>query len=173
VRPLQVVAGNFASGLLAYFGADVIKVEPPGRGDALRHLRMLDDSGTSLWWRSYVSWGSCTALCCAALAVGRGGGAIAGPPQLHAVAWQHPRGDRAAPVQPRPHSGHAYATEPHWCVTTAACGAHLQGRNRRCITVDLHNEEGRALVRRLAECMDVLVENFRPGGRAGHHPPHG
>lgn len=49
----QVVAGNFAGGLLGYFGAQVIKVEPPGRGDALRHLRDLDSSGTSLWWRSY------------------------------------------------------------------------------------------------------------------------
>ncbi|EFN53684.1 hypothetical protein CHLNCDRAFT_25506, partial [Chlorella variabilis] len=73
----QVVAGNFCGGLLAYFGADVIKVEPPGRGDALRHLRMADAGGTSLWWRSY-------------------------------------------------------------------------GRNRRCMTIDLHNEEGRQL-------------NFRPG----------
>jgi crotonobetainyl-CoA:carnitine CoA-transferase CaiB-like acyl-CoA transferase len=87
----QVVAGNFCGGLLAYFGADVIKVEPPGRGDALRHLRTLDAGGTSLWWRSY-------------------------------------------------------------------------GRNRRCMTVDLHNEEGRGLVRRLAAKCDVLVENFRPGG---------
>lgn len=49
----QVVAGNFAGGLLGYFGAEVIKVEHPGRGDALRHLRDLDSSGTSLWWRSY------------------------------------------------------------------------------------------------------------------------
>ncbi|PSC70037.1 carnitine dehydratase [Micractinium conductrix] len=86
----QVVAGNFCGGLLAYFGADVIKVEPPGRGDALRHLRMDDGSGTSLWWRSY-------------------------------------------------------------------------GRNRRCITIDLHNPEGRQLVRQLAARSDVLVENFRPG----------
>ena len=47
------MAGGYAGGILAYFGADVIKVEPPGRGDALRHLRMSDASGTSLWWRSY------------------------------------------------------------------------------------------------------------------------
>ncbi|KAL4518514.1 hypothetical protein Ndes2437B_g00614 [Nannochloris sp. 'desiccata'] len=86
----QVVAGNFASGLLAYFGADVIKIEPPGRGDALRHLRDLDPTGTSLWWRSY-------------------------------------------------------------------------GRNRRCITVDLHQEQGREIVKKLAQNVDVIVENFRPG----------
>lgn len=86
----QVVAGNFAGGLLAYFGAEVIKIEPPNRGDALRHLREADASGTSLWWRSY-------------------------------------------------------------------------GRNRRCMTIDLHNEEGRQLVRQLSDKVDVLVENFRPG----------
>lgn len=86
----QVVAGNFCGALLAYFGADVIKVEPPGRGDALRHLRMADDTNTSLWWRSY-------------------------------------------------------------------------GRNRRCITLDLHNEEGRRVLRQLADKADCLVENFRPG----------
>lgn len=86
----QVVAGNFAGALLSYFGADVIKVEPPKRGDALRHLRTIDDSGTSLWWRTY-------------------------------------------------------------------------GRNRRCITVDMHSELGRDVVKRLANKCDVLIENFRPG----------
>lgn len=50
----QVVAGNFCGALLAYFGADVIKVEPPGKGDALRSLRTLDESDTALWWRTYV-----------------------------------------------------------------------------------------------------------------------
>ncbi len=30
------------------------QVEPPKRGDPLRTLRALDDTGTSLWWRSYV-----------------------------------------------------------------------------------------------------------------------
>ncbi|GLC40766.1 hypothetical protein PLESTB_000024800 [Pleodorina starrii] len=49
----QVVAGNFCGALLAYFGADVIKVEPPKKGDALRSLRTLDSSGTSLWWRCH------------------------------------------------------------------------------------------------------------------------
>ncbi|GIL52300.1 hypothetical protein Vafri_8210, partial [Volvox africanus] len=49
----QVVAGNFCGALLAYFGADVIKVEPPQKGDALRSLRTLDPSGTSLWWRCH------------------------------------------------------------------------------------------------------------------------
>lgn len=29
------------------------QVEPPGRGDALRSLRTLDASGTSLWWRCH------------------------------------------------------------------------------------------------------------------------
>ena len=86
----QVVAGNFCGALLSQFGADVIKVEPPNRGDALRHLRTLDETGTSLWWRSY-------------------------------------------------------------------------GRNRKCITVDLHKEEGREIIRKLAQKCDLIIENFRPG----------
>jgi len=31
-----------------------LQVEPPGKGDAIRSLRMMDSSETSLWWRSYV-----------------------------------------------------------------------------------------------------------------------
>ena len=85
----QLLAGPFAATILAYFGAEVIKVEPPGRGDPLRVWRLLED-GTSLWWRSL-------------------------------------------------------------------------GRNKKCITLDLRKEEGRALARRLAEKCDVVVENFRPG----------
>ena len=37
--------------MLAYFGADVIKVEPPGKGDPIRQWRVVKD-GTSLWWYS-------------------------------------------------------------------------------------------------------------------------
>jgi crotonobetainyl-CoA:carnitine CoA-transferase CaiB-like acyl-CoA transferase len=36
-------------------------------------------------------------------------------------------------------------------------------RNKRSITADLRTAEGRALVRRLAEHVDVVVENFRTG----------
>ncbi|MDH4377314.1 MAG: CoA transferase [Ramlibacter sp.] len=45
----QLIAGPFAGKTLADFGADVIKVEPPGVGDPLRKWRMLRD-GTSVWW---------------------------------------------------------------------------------------------------------------------------
>jgi formyl-CoA transferase len=45
----QLIAGPFAAKLFAEFGADVIKVEPPGTGDPLRQWRLLHD-GTSLWW---------------------------------------------------------------------------------------------------------------------------
>ena len=48
----QLLAGPFAGTLLAYFGADVIKVEPPGDGDPIRGWRLLDKDGTSFWWRS-------------------------------------------------------------------------------------------------------------------------
>ena len=45
----QLIAGPFAGKTLAEFGADVIKVEPPGVGDPLRLWRMLRN-GTSVWW---------------------------------------------------------------------------------------------------------------------------
>ena len=48
----QLLAGPFAGTMLAYFGAEVIKVEPPGAGDPIRGWRILDDTGTAFWWRS-------------------------------------------------------------------------------------------------------------------------
>lgn len=86
----QLLAGPFAGSILAYYGAEVIKVEPPGAGDPIRNWRILDDDGTSFWWRSL-------------------------------------------------------------------------GRNKKCITANLRNEQGRELVRGLALKCDVLIENFRPG----------
>jgi crotonobetainyl-CoA:carnitine CoA-transferase CaiB-like acyl-CoA transferase len=85
----QLLAGPWAGTVLAYFGADVIKVEPP-EGDPIRSWRALDPNGTSYWWRSVA-------------------------------------------------------------------------RNKRCVTIDLRTEEGRALAKRLALRSDVLIENFRPG----------
>jgi crotonobetainyl-CoA:carnitine CoA-transferase CaiB-like acyl-CoA transferase len=84
----QLLAGPFAGSLLGYFGADVVKVEPPD-GDPIRSWRVVED-GVSLWWRSLA-------------------------------------------------------------------------RNKRSIVIDLHHDEGRALVRRLLAESDVLIENFRPG----------
>jgi crotonobetainyl-CoA:carnitine CoA-transferase CaiB-like acyl-CoA transferase len=98
VRPLdgvrvlelgQLIAGPFAGCILAYFGAEVIKIEPPEKGDPLRLWRILEH-GTSLWWRSL-------------------------------------------------------------------------GRNKKCITLNLYTEKGRHIARQLAERVDILVENFRPG----------
>ena len=48
----QLLAGPFAGTLLGYFGAEVIKIEPPGEGDPIRHWRLLDKDGTGYWWRS-------------------------------------------------------------------------------------------------------------------------
>lgn len=46
----SLIAGPFAGKILAEFGAEVIKIEPPGKGDPLRVWRHVHD-GTSLWFR--------------------------------------------------------------------------------------------------------------------------
>jgi crotonobetainyl-CoA:carnitine CoA-transferase CaiB-like acyl-CoA transferase len=86
----QLLAGPFVGSLLGYYGAEIIKVETPGDGDPIRKWRVLDENGTSYWWRSL-------------------------------------------------------------------------GRNKKCITANLRTDEGRDIVRRLAEQSDVIVENFKPG----------
>ncbi|MFT4606335.1 MAG: crotonobetainyl-CoA:carnitine CoA-transferase CaiB-like acyl-CoA transferase [Urechidicola sp.] len=47
----QLLAGPFAGCMLGYFGAEVIKIEPPKGGDPIRNWRVVKD-GTSLWWHS-------------------------------------------------------------------------------------------------------------------------
>ena len=47
----QLLAGPFAGCMLGYFGAEVIKIEPPEGGDPIRGWREVQD-GTSLWWYS-------------------------------------------------------------------------------------------------------------------------
>ncbi len=45
----QLIAGPFAGKFFAEFGAEVIKIEPPGKGDPLRNWRGMHGD-TSLWW---------------------------------------------------------------------------------------------------------------------------
>jgi formyl-CoA transferase len=85
----QLIAGPFAGALLASFGAEVIKVEPPEGGDPMRGWRMRHD-GTSLWWYSIA-------------------------------------------------------------------------RNKKSITLDLRDARAPALLKRLVQKSDIVLENFRPG----------
>ena len=51
--------------------------------------------------------------------------------------------------------------------TPTACGDSLvwlsEGRNKKSLTINLKSAEGSALLKRLVEKADVLVENFQPG----------
>lgn len=85
----QLLAGPFAGCMLGYFGAEVIKIEPPGSGDPIRGWREMRGD-TSLWWRSIA-------------------------------------------------------------------------RNKKSVTIDLKSADGVALVKRLIDSADVVIENFRPG----------
>ncbi|MEU4240111.1 CoA transferase [Actinoplanes sp. NPDC026619] len=86
----QLLAGPFCGQLLGDFGAEVIKVEDPGRGDPMREWGREKPHGKSLWW----------------------------------------------PVV---------------------------ARNKKSVTCDLRQPEGQALVRKLIDSADIVVENFRPG----------
>ena len=46
----QLIAGPFAGKTLGEFGADVVKIKPPGAGDPLRNGRLIKN-GTSVWWQ--------------------------------------------------------------------------------------------------------------------------
>ena len=45
----NIVAAPFAGKILSEFGAEVIKVEEPTKGDPLRNWRVMDKE-TSVWW---------------------------------------------------------------------------------------------------------------------------
>lgn len=46
----QLLAGPFCGQLLGDFGAEVIKIEPPGKGDPMREWGQEKAHGKSLWW---------------------------------------------------------------------------------------------------------------------------
>ena len=46
----RLAAGNMVSHMFADFGADVVKVEKPGKGDDLRNWKI---NGISHWWAVY------------------------------------------------------------------------------------------------------------------------
>ena len=57
----QLLAGPFTGTILGYFGAEVIKVEPPDGGDPIRAWREVRN-GTSLWWASLARNKKCVTL---------------------------------------------------------------------------------------------------------------
>ncbi len=89
----NVLAGPFCCHQLAHLGADVIKVEVPGRGDLARQLGADSELNQKLMGVSFLA----------------------------------------------------------------------QNAGKRSVTLNLKNEKGVALLKRLVASADVLVENFRPG----------
>ncbi|TCH99979.1 CoA transferase [Roseococcus sp. SYP-B2431] len=85
----QMIAAPLACTMMADFGAEVIKIEHPVQGDAMRS-RPPEKDGKSLWWK-------------------------------------------------------------------------VIARNKRNVTLNLSKPEGQALLKRLVEHADILVENYRPG----------
>lgn len=57
----QLLAGPFAATILGYYGAEVIKVEPPEGGDPIRRWRIVKNE-TSLWWYSIARNKKCVTL---------------------------------------------------------------------------------------------------------------
>ena len=57
----QLLAGPWAGTMLAYFGAEVIKIEPPEIGDPIRKWRAVKND-TSLWWSSLARNKKCVTL---------------------------------------------------------------------------------------------------------------
>ena len=60
-----LIAGPFGARLLAEFGAGVIKIEVPKKGDPIRNWRVLCN-GTSLWWYVQSRNKKCITLVCSA-----------------------------------------------------------------------------------------------------------
>lgn len=86
----NIIAGPYAASILSEFGADVIKVEMPGKGDGFRSMGPRSKDGKSIRWPS-------------------------------------------------------------------------MGRNKRCVTLDFHKEEGRKIFLELVAQADAVIENFRTG----------
>lgn len=57
----QLLAGPFAATILGYYGAEVIKVEPPEGGDPIRRWRVVKND-TALWWHSLARNKKCVTL---------------------------------------------------------------------------------------------------------------
>lgn len=86
----SLLAGPFCGQLLGDYGAEVIKVEPPGKGDPMRQWGRHRKNDKTLWWP-------------------------------------------------------------------------IIARNKKSVTLNLREEDGQEIARKLIATADIVVENFRPG----------
>ncbi len=66
------------------------------------------------------------------------------------------------------HWGPPFLKDEHGNDTTHATYFTACNRNKRSITIDMAQIEGQALIRRMAQNSDILVENFKVGGLAAY-----
>ena len=87
---------------------------------------------------------------------------LAGPFAAYQLALM---GAEVIKVEPPGEPDQSRDSGPDWSLNDANMGCYFltQGSNKRAITLDLKQAEGVAIMRRLIEQADVLVENFRPG----------
>src|SRR5262245_12512821 len=91
-----------------------------------------------------------TVLDCATLFAGPLAATVLGDYGAEVIKVEHPR----RPDPARTHGPVKDGTGLWW---------KMLGRNKHTVTLDLSHPDGAALLLRLAERADVLIENFRPG----------
>lgn len=143
----HVMAGPVCGRMLADWGADVVKIEPPGAGDPARALTpgRRDDPGGLVHRRPGARADAGRGTTPAPVAPGRGARPHAPPPST-----TRPPGMSDPLAQPAPaeRGGPAFA---------------MLNRNKRGAVLDLKTPAGVAAARHMLVRCDVAIENFRPG----------
>src|SRR5690348_4228718 len=169
----QLLAGPFAGHLLADMGAEVIKVEPPGRGDPMREWGHDRYKGRALFWPSLARNKMSVSL------------------NLRSEAGQQLLKELVADADVlienfRPGTLEKWGIGPDALLernprlVIARVSDRMRewghdrykgralfwpslARNKMSVSLNLRSEAGQQLLKELVADADVLIENFRPG----------